>query len=60
MTWLNKIKMAKNSVKTDSENIISLLLVDINRPIDLEWKLLVTGENKASNFTADSLLKVNS
>lgn len=52
--------MAKNSVKTDSENIISLLLVDINRPIDLEWKLLVTGENKASNFTPDSLLKVNS
>ena len=38
--------MANNSVKTDSENIISLLLVDINRPLELEWKLFVTDENK--------------
>ena len=47
--------MANNSVKTDSEDIISLLLVDINLPIELEWKLFVTGENKVSNFTPDSL-----
>ena len=38
--------MANNSVKTDSVNIISLLLVDINRPFELEWKLFVTDENK--------------
>ena len=47
--------MANNSVETDSENIISLLLVDINRPIELEWKLFVTDGNKVSSFTPDSL-----
>ena len=47
--------MANNSVETDSENIISLLLVDINQPIELEWKLFVTDENKVSSFTPDSL-----
>ena len=47
--------MANKSVETDSENIISLLLVDTNRPIELEWKLFVTDENKVSNFTIDSL-----
>ena len=47
--------MVNNSVETDSENIISLLLVDINRPIELEWKLFVTDENKVSSFTPDSL-----
>ena len=46
--------MANNSVEADSENIISLLLVDINRPIELEWKLFVTDENKVSNFIPDS------
>ena len=38
--------MANNSVESDSENIISLLLVDINRPFEKEWKLFVTDENK--------------
>ena len=38
--------MANNGVETDSENIISLLWVDINRPFELEWKLFVTDENK--------------
>ena len=38
--------MANNSVETDSENIISLLLVDINLPFELERKLFVTDENK--------------
>ena len=47
--------MANNSVETDSENIISLLLIDINQPIELEWKLFATDENKVSNFTPDSL-----
>ena len=47
--------MANNSVETDSENITSLLLVDINRPIELEWRLFVTDENKVSSFTLDSL-----
>ena len=47
--------MVNNSVETDSENIISLLLVDINCPIELEWKLFVTDENKVSSFTPDSL-----
>ena len=41
--------MANSSVKTDSENIISLLLVNINRPKELE--LFLTDEN----FTPDSL-----
>ena len=41
-------KMANNSVEIDSENIIiSLLLVNINRLIELEWGLFVTNENKA-------------
>ena len=47
--------MANNSVKTDSENIITLLLVDINRPNQLEWKLFVTDEKKVSKSTPDSL-----
>ena len=47
--------MANSSVETDSKNIISLLLIDINQPIELEWKLFATDENKVSNFTADSL-----
>ena len=47
--------MANSSVETDSENIISLLLIDINQPIELEWKLFGTDENKVSNFTPDSL-----
>ena len=47
--------MANNGVETDSENIISLILVDINRPIELEEKLFVTDENKVSSFTPDSL-----
>ena len=46
--------MADNSVETDSENIISLLLIDINQPIELEWKLFGTDANKVSNFTPDS------
>ena len=47
--------MPNNSVKTDSENIISLLLIDVNQPIELEWNLFATDENKVSNFTHDSL-----
>ena len=47
--------MANNSVETDSKNITSLLLVNINRPIELEWELFVTNENKISNFTPGSL-----
>ena len=43
--------MTSSSVKTDRENIISLLLVDISWPI----KLFVTAENKVSNFTPGSL-----
>ena len=46
--------MANSSVETDSENIISLLLIDINQPIELEWKLFGTDENKVWNFTPDS------
>ena len=53
-------KMANNSVEIDSENIIiSLLLVNINRPIELEWGLFVTNENKASKLLL-TVLKVNS
>ena len=44
-----------SSVETDSENIISLLLIDIYQPIELKWKLFATAENKVSNFTPDSL-----
>ena len=47
--------MAKSSVETDSENIMSLLLIDINQPNELESKLFATDENKVSNFTPDSL-----
>ena len=47
--------MANSSVKTDSENIISLLLVNINQPKELEWELFLTDENKVSSFTSDSL-----
>ena len=47
--------MANSSVETDSENIIILLLVDINQPVELESKLFATDENKVSNFTPDSL-----
>ena len=47
---VKKIKIANNSVKTDSENIIS----DINQPIELKWKF-VTDENKVSYFIPDSL-----
>ena len=47
--------MANSSVETGSENIISLLLIDINQPIELEWKLFGTDENKVWNFTPDSL-----
>ena len=47
--------MPNNSVKTDSENINSLLLIDVNQPIELEWNLFATDENKVSNFTPDSL-----
>ena len=36
--------MANNSVETDSENRPCLLLVDINRPIELEWELLVNNK----------------
>ena len=35
-----------SSVETASENIISLLLVDIDRPFELERKLFVTDDNK--------------
>ena len=55
MTWSNKMKMANNSVETDRENIISLLLIEMNQPIELEWKLSATDENKVSNFTSESL-----
>ena len=47
--------MANNSVETDSENIISLLLIEMNQPIELGWKLSATDENKVSNFTPESL-----
>ena len=47
--------MANSNVETDSENIISLLLIDISEPIELELKLFSSDENKISNFTADSL-----
>ena len=47
--------MANSSVETDSEIRISFLLIDINQPIELEWKLFATDENKVSNFTPDSL-----
>ena len=47
--------MASNSVSTDNENITSVLLVDINRLIELEWELCVTNEAKVSNFTLESL-----
>lgn len=47
--------MASNSVSTDNENITSVLLVHINRLIELEWELCVTNEAKVSNFTLDSL-----
>ena len=47
--------MAKSSVETDSENIMSLLLIDINQPNELESKLFATDEKKVSNFTPDSL-----
>ena len=47
--------MANNSVETDSENIISLLLIDINQPIELGWKLFATDENDVSHFTPDNL-----
>ena len=47
--------MTDSSVETDSEIRISLLLIDINQPIELEWKLFATDENKVSNFTPDRL-----
>ena len=47
--------MANSSVETDSESIMSLLLIDINQPIELESKLFATDENKVSNFTSDNL-----
>ena len=47
--------MANNSVETDNENITSLMLVEINGLIELEWELFLTNENKISNFTPDSL-----
>ena len=47
--------MGNNSVETDSENIISLSLIDLNKPIELEWKLFATDENKVLNFTPDRL-----
>ena len=47
--------MPNSSVETDSGNIISLLLIDINQAIELEWKLLATDKNKVSNFTPNSL-----
>ena len=47
--------MANSSVETVSENIMSLLLIDINQPIELESKLFATDENKVSNFTSDNL-----
>ena len=47
--------MANSSVETDSETILSLLLLDINQPIELESKLFATDENKVSNFTSDNL-----
>ena len=49
------MKMANNSVETDRENIISLLLIEMNQPIELEWKLSATDENKVSNFISESL-----
>ena len=53
-------KTANNSVEIDSKNIIiSLLLVNINRLIELEWGLFVTNENKASKLLL-TVLKVNS
>ena len=47
--------MPNSSVETDSGNIISLLLIDINQAIELEQKLFATDENKVSNFTLNSL-----
>ena len=47
--------MPKSSVETDSGNIISLLLIDINQAIELKWKLFATDENKISNFTPNIL-----
>ena len=47
--------MANNSLETDSENIISLLLIDVNQPIELECNLFATDESKVSNFIPDSL-----
>ena len=47
--------MANNSVETDSENIISVLLIDINQPIELKLKLFATDESKFPDFTSDSL-----
>ena len=38
--------MENNSVETDSENN-SLLLIDVNQPIELEWKLFATDENNS-------------
>ena len=38
--------MENNSVETDSENN-SLLLIDGNQPIELEWKLFATDENNS-------------
>ena len=34
---------------------ITLSLIDINQPIELEQKLFATDENKVSYFTPDSL-----
>lgn len=47
--------MANNSIETDSENIISVLLIDINQPTELKLKLFATDESKFSDFTSDSL-----
>ena len=47
--------MANNSVEIDSENIIiSLLLVNINRLIELEWGLFVTNEKKLQSYSWQS------
>ena len=47
--------MANNSVENASKNTTSLLLVDINLPIALEWELFVINENKVSSFSLDRL-----
>ena len=52
--------MVNNSGETDSENITSLLLVDINQPIDLEWEFFVTTVGTKFQILLLTVLKENS